>query len=329
MRTSAAPMRALAFAIMLIGALVALAILPAGCGSSTVGVTTTADATTISLAVSAVEQQVVDLANATAKALQTDAPGTIAAINAGQKPYSDAAHADTYAFVDNMDMTVVAHASAAVRGTNVKGQPDVTGKLWRDEILQSAIAGKSGWMDYVYKDASSATGYVNKAVYYQPVTGSDGVKYIAFATHTVGPYTGTTQTAAGGPAEVKTFVEEALAYAKQHGKDAAIKEFMNTSGSFYRDNGRLYIFAYDMKGIVLCLPAEPQKVGDNRWDLQDEKGVYFVRDFVSVATSAGAGWVFYRYPNPAQNMQVQDKSSYVAKVDDGWLLGAGIYTSSE
>jgi polar amino acid transport system substrate-binding protein len=214
-----------------------------------------------------------------------------------------------------------------VRGQNVLGKPDITGKLWRDQILQSAAAGKSGWMEYVY-DNPDGTGLIEKAAYYEPVTGSDGVSYIACATRTVGLFEGSPDPAIGNAAEVKAFVEEALAYAREHGKEAAIKEFMSTSGSFWRDNGGLYVFAYDMKGNVLCLPPEPAKVGDNRWHLKDENGGYFVRGFVSVAQSAsGAGWVCYRYQNPAQNMKMEDKSSYIVKVDNEWLLGAGTYTA--
>jgi polar amino acid transport system substrate-binding protein len=177
----------------------------------------------------------------------------------------------------------------------------------------------------VYQNAAG-TGYLTKACYYKPVTGSDGVKYIACATHDVGVYEPPAQTPA--QKELKAFVAEAQEYAASHDRDAAIKEFMSTTGSFYRDGGRLYIFAYDMKGTVLCLPAEPAKVGEARWDYADPDGGFFVRGFVYVAQSdAGAGWVTYRYPDPAKNMEVQNKHSYVVKIDDEWLIGAGYYTT--
>jgi polar amino acid transport system substrate-binding protein len=307
MRSFARPVRLITFAALMLGALAAPALLVAGCGAGDEG-------------------RVVKLAGATAKALEKDAAGTIAAVNAGKKPYSDVTHPDIYAFIDDMDMTVVAHKTAATRGTNLKGQPDVTGKLWRDQILENAAAGSSGWMDYVYKN-SDGTGYVKKACYYEPVTGSDGVKYIACATHDVGPYQLPKLTAA--QTEVKEFVDEALAYAQSHDKEAALQEFMDTTGRFYRNKGSLYIFAYSMKGDALCLPAQPEKVGENRWDLKDESGGYFVRAFVYVAQSTGSGWVCYRYPNPSHDMQVQDKTSYVAKVDDEWLLGAGTYAAGK
>jgi hypothetical protein len=177
--------RVAVFLVLLLGALGLLPGVLAGCGSSAGDNGSGASGVT--------DQQVIDLANKTAKALEKDTAGTIAAINAGDKAYADSAHPDLYAFVDDMNMTVVAHPNASVRGTNVKGQADVTGKLWRDQILESAAAGKSGWMDYVYA-ASGGSGYVKKACYFEPVTGSDGVKYIACATHDLGPYTGEVQT---------------------------------------------------------------------------------------------------------------------------------------
>ncbi len=124
-------------------------------------------------------------------------------------------------------------------------------------------------------------------------------------------------------AEVVAFVDEAWAFARKVGKAKAIAAFMDTKGSFYHDG--LYVFAYDFKGKVLCLPAEPTKVGENRWNLQDAKGVYFVRDLAGIAKTKGSGWLDYQYANPAQGMAVQQKSSYVRKVDSTWWLGAGMY----
>ena len=124
-------------------------------------------------------------------------------------------------------------------------------------------------------------------------------------------------------AEVVAFVDEAWAFARKVGKAKAIAAFMDTKGSFYHDG--LYVFAYDYKGTVLCLPAEPAKVGENRWNIKDPKGVYFVRDLAGIAKTKGSGWLDYQYANPAQGMAVQQKSSYVRKVDSTWWLGAGMY----
>ena len=128
-------------------------------------------------------------------------------------------------------------------------------------------------------------------------------------------------------ADITAFVNKAKAYVDANGKVAALKEFMNTSGDFYPNGGELYIFAYDLgtQGINLCLPPSPAKVGTSLWDLKDDTGNYFIRAFDDIAKTKGSGWITYRYPNPAENNAVQDKTSYILKIDDTWFLGAGAY----
>ena len=128
-------------------------------------------------------------------------------------------------------------------------------------------------------------------------------------------------------ADVKAFVDEARAYALQVGKEKAIAAFMDTGGRFYSDG--LYIFAYDRHGVVLCLPAEPSKLGDDRWDAQDPAGAYFVRELIRMARDHGKGWVDYLYVNPEQGDELQRKTSYVRRVDDTWYIGAGTYAPEE
>jgi polar amino acid transport system substrate-binding protein len=449
-------------ALAVVGALLALSALTAGCGSSG-GSATAVPSHSSEAPIS--EQQVVTLVGATCAALETDAAGTLAAIDAGQPPYVDAANPELYAFIYDTDVTLVATPDAGVRGQNMKGKPDVVGKLFRDEIVAGALAAGSGTEEYVYKEPGK-DGLFLKSTHYQLVTGSDSKQYVACAGRYLGPYEGTppaspspsaaavTQadvrafvekavtyagangkdaalaafTAPGGEfhqgepyiyaydfsgtviahggdpslvgkdligmtdpnglpvirnlvrlakggsgwlyfmwgnplndnrvepklgyvmkvddnwflgsgtygpaaikppskAQVRAFVGEAVEYARKHGKKKAIAEFMDTGGRFFR--GELYVFAYNYAGKVLCLPAEPQKVGEDRWDLQDPDGVYFVREFVAAARGSEAGWVSYQYVNPAQSYQVQQKTSYVRRVDGTWLLGAGTYRPAD
>jgi len=441
--------------------LMALPGLSAGCGSTSDEATTSPSPTAAALIS---EQQVVQLVDTTCAALEKDAAATLAAIDAGDPPYTDAANPDLYAFVYDTDVTLVATPDAAVRGQNMKGKPDAVGKTFRDEIVAGAIAKGSGWEEYVYKEPGKEGLYL-KTTYYRLATGSDGLGYVVCAGRYLGPVDGTpaaspsastaaTQadvqafvekavayartngkkaalaafTAPGGafhegelyiyaydfggtviahggdpslvgknligmqdpkgvpvirdlvrlakngsgwlyftwpnpanddrqepklgyvmkvddswflgsgtygPAaakppskgEVVAFVGEALEYARRHGKDKAIAEFMNTGGRYFR--GELYVFAYDMSGTALCLPAQPQTVGEDRWDLQDPDGVYFVREIVGTAKDPGEGWVSYKYVNPAQGYQMQQKDSYIRTVDDSWLIGSGTYKPAQ
>jgi polar amino acid transport system substrate-binding protein len=121
-----------------------------------------------------------------------------------------------------------------------------------------------------------------------------------------------------------SFVEEAITYARKHGKDAAIREFNNKNGSFVR--GNLYIYAFDFNGTTLALPHQPWLIGTDLFGLQDAFGVNYTRIEIYLAQQGG-GFIFYHYPNPAHNMTLEPKMSYVHNVDQTWWLGAGVYLS--
>ncbi|WMW26231.1 cache domain-containing protein [Methanolobus sediminis] len=124
--------------------------------------------------------------------------------------------------------------------------------------------------------------------------------------------------------ELESFVGEAIEYARTNGKDAAIAEFNDRNGTFIRDN--LYIYAFDYNGTTLALPYQPQLLGTDLSGLQDPYGVNYTRVEI-LLVQQGGGFIFYHYYNPAHDLTIEPKMSYVQKVDDTWWLGAGIYLS--
>lgn len=118
------------------------------------------------------------------------------------------------------------------------------------------------------------------------------------------------------------FVKEAVAYARDNGRDAALAEFSNKNGSFVR--GNLYIYAYDFDGLTIAHPFNPEKIGVNRINETDALGTYFIRNLRDAART-GEGFVVFSYINPAHNRTVERKLGYVEKVDNDWWLGSGIY----
>ena len=70
--------------------------------------------------------------------------------------------------------------------------------------------------------------------------------------------------------EMVAFVDEAVSYAKEHGRTAALAEFSNRNGAFVR--GELYIYAYDFNGTTIAHPLNPEKIGVSRYDEPDTKG---------------------------------------------------------
>lgn len=126
------------------------------------------------------EEQVTALVARTCADVAKDAPGTIARINEGAAPYKDAANPALYVFIYDPDVTMVAHPRADLVGKSVKGKPDVKGKKFRDEIVERAIKGETGWVDYLYQKPGE-TGIHPKTTYFAKAEGSDGKTYVVCA----------------------------------------------------------------------------------------------------------------------------------------------------
>ncbi|MDH7510229.1 MAG: cache domain-containing protein [Methanolinea sp.] len=118
------------------------------------------------------------------------------------------------------------------------------------------------------------------------------------------------------------FVRDAASFAREAGKDGALREFNDQKGRFCE--GERYIFSYDMNGTVLALPYQQGLVGENRIDVRDANGVEYIRAMVTLA-SRGGGHTYYVYPNPSAGFSEQLKLSSVLPVDNEWFVGSGEY----
>ena len=129
-----------------------------------------------------------------------------------------------------------------------------------------------------------------------------------------------------GRDELVAYVNEALQFVQENGKEKALEVFNDPEGNFTRD-GR-YVFAYDYDGRNLALTHQPELVGTNRINAQDPNGVYFIQQVIDVA-KMGSGSLYYVYPDPERNMADTLKLSYVVDIDGTWFLGSGIYSDNE
>lgn len=119
------------------------------------------------------------------------------------------------------------------------------------------------------------------------------------------------------------FVEDAVAYVQENGKEGALEEFNNPEGLFIR--GELYIYAYDFNGTTLAHPVNPEKVGVNRLnETEDGVGAFLVA--MNEAIRSGENFHRIEYINPPHNRTLESKLTYAVQVDDDWWLGSGIYT---
>jgi len=117
--------------------------------------------------------------------------------------------------------------------------------------------------------------------------------------------------------EAKAMAEEAAAYFREHGAEAAFEAF-NTSDAF-KDRD-LYVFAQGLDGVTVAHGGNQALVGRNVISLRDPSGKAFIQEFVAVEDEA---WVSYQWQNPATG-GVENKVSYVINVGD-YVLGVGAY----
>ena len=108
---------------------------------------------------------------------------------------------------------------------------------------------------------------------------------------------------------------------KYQGKEKALAEISTPKGMF--DKGELYVFAYDLQGVMLAHPKNPALIGQNLIAVPDTEGKLFRKEIVERAKSQGSGWVDYVYLNPETNKQ-EHKTTYFQKVGD-IIICCGVY----
>ena len=133
----------------------------------------------------------------------------------------------------------------------------------------------------------------------------------------------TTAAAAVTKEQMVKFVEEAAAYVKEVGREAALKEFSNRKGKFVREKGELYIYAYDFKCVCLAHGFTPDIVGQDLTEKKDSHGALVIQKLRDAARD-GKGFVEFGWTDPATGKEGR-KLGYVVKVDDSLWLGSGIY----
>jgi len=119
---------------------------------------------------------------------------------------------------------------------------------------------------------------------------------------------------AASPADqAKAMVEEAVAFFNANGKQKTLTEISTPKGKWVK--GELYVFAYDLNGVVVAHPINPKLIGKNLIDVPDAAGKTFRKDIAEVARTKGTGWVDYKYKNPSTN-KIEDKSTFLKKAGD-------------
>ena len=124
------------------------------------------------------KEEVVALVKQTKSDIEKNSKLTFERINAGTHPYKNSADPSLYVFILDSELNVAAHAIKPHNvGKNLKGKPDVKGKLFRDEMQKKALSDGKGWVDYYYLNPKTKQ-ITHKESYFELAEGSDGKKYI-------------------------------------------------------------------------------------------------------------------------------------------------------
>lgn len=193
------------------------------------------------------------------------------------------------------------------------------------EAFSRIVAEPSGSLEYSFWERNWERNVTKKAIW--DTAGISGTEWRVVATQSadageVPATTGERPPVADTAGDMKAFVGEAAAYAREHGRTDALAAFNNPAGEFVRDE--LYIFAYDMNGTVLALPFQQALIGADRSAVHDVSGVAYIAGMKRLAAEGG-GSINYIYPNPARGYAEDLKLGYVLPVDETWFVGSGVY----
>ena len=126
----------------------------------------------------------------------------------------------------------------------------------------------------------------------------------------------------------------AAAYAviERYGATRSRDELIDLIASAFRpiryDGGRGYLFMVGYDGTHVLHPAEPRLEGTNTGDLQDQTGVYVVREEIRAARNSSGGFVEGYWDNPMTG-EVDRKLSFVRGIPELQILvGSGDYLSA-
>lgn len=128
----------------------------------------------------------------------------------------------------------------------------------------------------------------------------------------------------GSADEARQLLDRAWDHLQAVGREQGLADLHKPECGFIdRD---LYVFAADREGRYIACGARPELVGTHITALPGIQGTPFLEE-VWAAAEAGGGWVQYEIHNPL-TQEVTPKESYIRPLDNGLLLGCGVYRSS-
>lgn len=254
---------------------------------------------------------------------------------------------DQYVFVLDSTGVMVAHPiNESFVGQDFYYVTDFDGKNFIKEIVDTANAEGSGWVEYKWLDYITKTERP-KIVYFEKTHGviicsgvyggnpassiqehpPDEDAVHASSTDAFPP----SDLAIAPPLEehlvelapddAKRFVEKAIAFYRVNGRAVALAEFSNPHGRFVE--GELYLFVLDSTGVMLAHGVNSKYVGKDFYRIVDSDGKTFIKDIVDTANTEGSGWVEFKWVNPLTKTE-RSKTVYFEQTN-GTIICSGIY----
>jgi len=215
---------------------------------------------------------------------------------------------DLYLYALDFKGTIMAQGDRpGLIGQNSWDYKDSQGKFVNREIVRALKQTSGGiWIEYESKNQ-------NKRAYAEKVADKDGREFFIAC----GYYPDADRKVA------QDLVSRGYQYMKLHGAEQASTAFSDKRTPKFIE-GDIYITVYDMKGIVRGDGENEENIGKNHYDLQDDDGMYIVKEYIRQAKDGG-GWINSKQKNSF-------KSTYVTLVDMGaesFVIASGLYPLSK
>ncbi len=129
--------------------------------------------------------------------------------------------------------------------------------------------------------------------------------------------------------EVETAVSMLQAIYNQHlQNEDSLEETKILAADLLRDlryGEEGYFWADTKEGVNVVLYGRQDVEGRNRLEDKDPNGVYYVKAFINIAETGGAGYFDYSFVKLGETVP-QAKRSYVKMFEPfGWVVGSGYY----
>jgi hypothetical protein len=254
---------------------------------------------------------------------------------------------DQYVYVLDSTGVMIAHPlNESFVGQDFYYITDCDGRSFIKDIVDTANAEGSGWVEYKWLDPATKTERP-KTVYFEKTHGviicsgvyggnpaSSILEHPADEDAVLTPLTNvfpSSDLAIDTQMEehlvepvlddAKRFAEEAIAFYKLNDKAIALAEFSNPQGRFVK--GEQYVFVLDSTGVMLAHGMNKKYVGKDFYRITDFDGRSFIKDIVDTANAEGSGWVEYKWLDPVTKTE-RPKTVYF-EMTNGVIICSGIY----